>query len=333
MFEKITSKLADAGLADGSKTYTPFTLLCTVFFIYYNLEGLTYLFAGEDTEEVMTGVRLLTQGRSGWEWASHSVEILLSALAVMTVYSFWQVAASGIWSLTTVLNVWLNQVIRSNQYRSATEFIALDAENNQLVTRLEEKDRKIRELVDTAEKDANEIKNLQEQIVLNDSKHVQEIGSLQTTLEEKTNQVKSAKSGLESQVQESETLSEILIGSFRQKSLIDKKLQMKALKEYLESEPRRIMVNKLIENLPMKNRYFQENERLSGKYIMISHVLNDMLDGSIDVISDLNELGLARFWWGEQDSTERKRIDFIISDENLKILKEGLLATSTEEVE
>ena len=129
VFKKIKELTDISGLTDRSKIYTPFTMFCLLFAIFYNLDAIFNIWYSEGKEEKLVSLKMIT-GVGVGIWIVYLGKVVISALGMTFVYALGQVAAAAIWGLGHNANVNVSALLSDKKYKLRVDYELLDTKHS-----------------------------------------------------------------------------------------------------------------------------------------------------------------------------------------------------------
>lgn len=103
LLETARTKLDELEITNTSKMYTPFTLFCVYFAIYFNADILGQIFLSNDWAVINPALKTLVN-RTWQDWFSFVLKVVSYSLGMLVVYGIGQAASALIWSVSNMLN-------------------------------------------------------------------------------------------------------------------------------------------------------------------------------------------------------------------------------------
>lgn len=131
MLDTIKEKLDSVGATTPSKLYTPFTLFCIFFSIYFNADHLGQIFLSNNWEIQKTALQVLAD-RSFTRWLIFVCEVVGYSLGMIFIYGIAQAIAAMLWGWADWANTSLSAMSNRSKYVAKEEFEKVVADSNEL---------------------------------------------------------------------------------------------------------------------------------------------------------------------------------------------------------
>ncbi len=113
--EKVKELLDVSGVTEPSKLYTPFTLFCILFAIYFNADTLGTIFLQDDWTKIEPKLTTLVK-RDIFDWASFIFKVFSYSLGLTILYGVFQVLSASIWGASNNMNIWVSRLLNKHSY-------------------------------------------------------------------------------------------------------------------------------------------------------------------------------------------------------------------------
>jgi hypothetical protein len=120
LIDNLRESLDSSGVTNPSKLYTPFTLFCIYFAIYFKAEILGRIFLASDWQIIHSALTDLSSP-SAIEWFTFASKVAAYSLGMILLYGLAQVGAVLIWGLSNRLNTWIGAKAEIGEYVSRSE--------------------------------------------------------------------------------------------------------------------------------------------------------------------------------------------------------------------
>ena len=121
LIEAARTKLDELEVTNTSKMYTPFTLFCIYFAIYFNADTLGQIFLSNDWKVVESALDTLV-GRTWQEWFSFVLKVVGYSLGMLTIYGAGQALAAFVWGLANWANTNVSVISNRSKYIAKADF-------------------------------------------------------------------------------------------------------------------------------------------------------------------------------------------------------------------
>ncbi|MBQ0727966.1 MAG: hypothetical protein KBT77_11525 [Thalassolituus oleivorans] len=101
--DDLRTSLDSSGVTNPSKLYTPFTLFCIYFAIYFKAEILGRIFLASDWNVIHSALTDLSSP-SVIEWFTFASKVAAYSLGMILLYGLAQIMAASIWGVSNLLN-------------------------------------------------------------------------------------------------------------------------------------------------------------------------------------------------------------------------------------
>lgn len=130
LIEAARTKLDELEVTNTSKMYTPFTLFCIYFAIYFNADTLGKVFLSNDWVVVKEALEVMV-GRTWKEWFLFVLKVVGYSLGMLVVYGAGQASAAFIWGLANWANTNLSVLSNRSKYVAKSD---LEEASNRIET-------------------------------------------------------------------------------------------------------------------------------------------------------------------------------------------------------
>lgn len=121
LLDTIRKQLDSVEATNASKLYTPFTLFCMFFAVYFNADILGSIFLSSKWEVKSAALSLLAN--RGWgEWLAFSLKVISYSIGLMVLYGLAQACAAFIWGISNWANIWLSSISNRTAYVSKVDY-------------------------------------------------------------------------------------------------------------------------------------------------------------------------------------------------------------------
>ncbi len=115
LLDTIRKQLDSVEATNASKIYTPFTLFCIFFALYFNADILGSIFLSNKWE--IKSVALKSLANRDWiEWLLFSLRVISYSIGLMVLYGLAQAGAAFVWGSSNWANSSIAKLIDSNGY-------------------------------------------------------------------------------------------------------------------------------------------------------------------------------------------------------------------------
>lgn len=121
LIDNLRKSLDSSGVTSPSKLYTPFTLFCVYFAIYFKAEILGRIFLASDWKIIHSALIDLSSP-SAIEWFTFASKVAAYSLGMILLYGLAQAGAVFIWGLSNRLNTWISAKAEAGKYVSRANF-------------------------------------------------------------------------------------------------------------------------------------------------------------------------------------------------------------------
>ncbi len=119
------------GATNSSKLYTPFTLFCIFFSIYFNADLLGQVFLSGKWQIQEPALKAIAN-RSLLDWFCFVCEVVAYSLGMILIYGLTQAIAAFLWGLSDWANTSLSAVSNKSKYVAKTDFEKVVSDSNEL---------------------------------------------------------------------------------------------------------------------------------------------------------------------------------------------------------
>ena len=131
LLDTIREQLDSVEATNASKIYTPFTLFCIFFAIYFNADILGSIFLSTKWETKSAALKLLAN--RDWEaWFWFSLRVISYSLGMMILYGLAQAGAAFVWGISNWANTTFSAYSNKSNYVAKSEFDKVLIEANTL---------------------------------------------------------------------------------------------------------------------------------------------------------------------------------------------------------
>jgi hypothetical protein len=120
LIDNLRESLDSSGVTNPSKLYTPFTLFCVYFAIYFKAEILGRIFLASDWKIIHSALTDLSSP-SAIEWFTFASKVAAYSLGMILLYGLAQAGAVLIWGLSNRLNTWISAKAEAGKYVARSE--------------------------------------------------------------------------------------------------------------------------------------------------------------------------------------------------------------------
>lgn len=120
LLETARKKLDELEVTNTSKMYTPFTIFCIYFAIYFNADTLGEIFLSNNWEVVKGALEAIVD-RTWKEWFSFVLKVVGYSLGMLVIYGVGQASAAFIWGIANWANTNLSVLSNRSIYVAKTE--------------------------------------------------------------------------------------------------------------------------------------------------------------------------------------------------------------------
>ena len=131
LLDTIRKQLDSVEATNASKIYTPFTLFCIFFAIYFNADILGSIFLSTKWETKSAALKLLAD-RSWDIWFLFSFRVISYSLGMLILYGLAQAGAAFVWGLSNWANTALSAYANRSKFIAKSEFENVLQEANTL---------------------------------------------------------------------------------------------------------------------------------------------------------------------------------------------------------
>jgi hypothetical protein len=121
LIDNLRESLDSSGVTNPSKLYTPFTLFCVYFAIYFKAEILGRIFLASDWNVIHSALTDLSSP-SVIEWFTFAGKVAAYSLGMILLYGLAQAGAVLIWGFSNRLNTWIGAKAEAGKYISRSDF-------------------------------------------------------------------------------------------------------------------------------------------------------------------------------------------------------------------
>lgn len=115
LLDTIRKQLDSVEATNASKIYTPFTLFCIFFAIYFNADILGSIFLSDKWAIKSAALKTLTD-RSWDIWFGFAFRVISYSLGMMVLYGLAQAGAAFVWGVSNWINSGIAKFINSHGY-------------------------------------------------------------------------------------------------------------------------------------------------------------------------------------------------------------------------
>lgn len=115
LLDSIRKQLDSVEATNASKIYTPFTLFCIFFAIYFNADILGSIFLSDKWAIKSAALKTLTD-RSWDIWFGFAFKVISYSLGMMVMYGLAQAGAAFVWGVSNWINSGIAKFINSHGY-------------------------------------------------------------------------------------------------------------------------------------------------------------------------------------------------------------------------
>lgn len=121
LLDTIRKQLDSVEATNASKIYTPFTLFCMFFAVYFNADILGSIFLSNKWEIKLAGLKLLAN-REWIAWFWFSLKVVGYSISLMVLYGLAQASAAFIWGVSNWANTTLSAYANRSNYTAKSEY-------------------------------------------------------------------------------------------------------------------------------------------------------------------------------------------------------------------
>ena len=115
LLDTIREQLDSVEATNASKIYTPFTLFCIFFAVYFNADILGSIFLSTKWEIKSAALKTLTD-RSWDIWFGFALRVISYSLGMMVLYGLAQAGAAFVWGVSSWANITLSAAANRSKY-------------------------------------------------------------------------------------------------------------------------------------------------------------------------------------------------------------------------
>jgi len=173
-------------LQNKGKIYTPFSLFCAFFAIYFHAKPLIYIFFAENLSDRITGIdQLITADPV--QWIKHISIVIAFSLALTIVYGAGQAISAIIWGTFNKVNKYISYALEKSKFVPRSELEATIVLYDDISEQLTRKENSLGTLRQTQENSEILYKTNMDKHAKNSGKQEKQITDLRQSLDEASN--------------------------------------------------------------------------------------------------------------------------------------------------
>lgn len=131
LIDQVRQQLDSVEATNASKIYTPFTLFCVFFAIYFNADILGSIFLSDNWAVKSAALESLAD-RSWDVWFYFAFRVICYSLGMMIFYGLAQAGAAFVWGMANWANTALSSFANRSKFIAKSEFDRVSQEANTL---------------------------------------------------------------------------------------------------------------------------------------------------------------------------------------------------------